>query len=72
VATGKEATNAHPYLKSKGVHAYGLRLLSDALLVPLFDTAEIIHECSSSMPNGDKMFKTGTVSWGTTSPLASR
>lgn len=66
---GKEATNAHPYLKRKGVHAYGLRLLRDSLMVPLFDTAELIHGMQFIGPNGDKMFKTGTVKLGHYFPI---
>lgn len=66
---GKEATNAHPYLKRKGVHSYGLRLLRDSLMVPLFDTAELIHGMQFIGPNGDKMFKTGTVKLGHYFPI---
>ncbi|MBM4313717.1 MAG: hypothetical protein FJ122_07315, partial [Deltaproteobacteria bacterium] len=65
----KEATNAHSYLKRKGVHAYGLRLLRDSLMVPLFDTAELIHGMQFIGPNGDKMFKTGTVKLGHYFPI---
>ena len=66
---GKEATNAHPYLKRKGVHAYGLRLLRDSLMVPLFDTAELIHGMQFIGPNGSKRFKTGTVKLGHYFPI---
>ncbi len=66
---GKEATNTHPYLKRKGVHAYGLRLLRDSLMVPLFDTAELIHGMQFIGPDGDKMFKTGTVKLGHYFPI---
>lgn len=66
---GKEATNAHPYLERKGVRAYGLRLLRDSLMVPLFDTAELIHGMQFIGPNGDKRFKTGTVKLGHYFPI---
>ena len=66
---GKEATNAHPYLKRKGVHAYGLRLLRDSLMVPLFVTAELIHGMQFIGPNGSKRFKTGIVKLGHYFPI---
>lgn len=66
---GKEATNAHPYLKRKGVHAYGLRLLRDAIMVPLYDTARNIHGMQFIGPDGDKKFKVGTAKQGHYFPI---
>lgn len=66
---GKEATNAHPYLKRKGVHAYGLRLLRDAIMVPLYDTARNIHGMQFIGPDGEKKFKVGTAKQGHYFPI---
>ncbi len=66
---GKEATNAHPYLKRKGVHAYGLRLLRDSLMIPLYDTARTIHGMQFIGANGDKKFKVGTAKQGHYFPI---
>lgn len=66
---GKEATNAHPYLKRKGVHAYGLRLLRDALMVPLYDTARTIHGMQFIGADGEKKFKVGTAKQGHYFPI---
>jgi len=66
---GKEATNAHPYLKHKGVHTYGLRLLREALMVPLYDTDGTIHGIQFIEPNGEKKFKLGTTKQGHYFPI---
>lgn len=66
---GKEATNAHPYLKRKGVHAYGLRLLRDSLMVPLYDTTRAIHGMQFIGADGDKKFKVGTAKQGHYFPI---
>lgn len=66
---GKEATNAHPYLKRKGVHAYGLRLLRDSLIVPLYDTARAIHGMQFIGADGEKKFKVGTAKQGHYFPI---
>jgi putative DNA primase/helicase len=66
---GKEATNVHPYLKRKGVHAYGLRLLRDAIMVPLYDTARNIHGMQFIGPDGEKKFKVGTAKQGHYFPI---
>jgi putative DNA primase/helicase len=65
----KEAANTHPYLKRKGVHAYGLRLLHDSLMVPLYDTALTIHGMQFIGTNGDKKFKVGTAKQGHYYPI---
>jgi putative DNA primase/helicase len=59
-AKAKDATNANPYLKRKGVNAYGLKSFKDALLVPVQDTNGIIHGLQFIAPDGSKNFKTGT------------
>ncbi|MFN7755715.1 MAG: DUF927 domain-containing protein [Holosporales bacterium] len=40
----------HPYLKRKGVQPHGLRLLGTALLMPLRDTAGMIHTHQRILP----------------------
>jgi len=40
----KPATDDHPYLRAKGVHAYGLRALRDQLMVPARDADGRLHE----------------------------
>jgi putative DNA primase/helicase len=59
-AKAKNATNDNPYLKSKGVNAYGLKAFGENLLVPLQDMAKIIHGLQFISPDGTKKFKTGT------------
>lgn len=66
---GKEATSTHPYLKRKGVQAYGLRLLRDSLMVPLYDTAKTIHGMQFIRPDGEKKFKIGTAKQGHYFPI---
>ena len=58
------ATDAHPYLKRKGVKAYGLRLHNDSLMVPLYDTAQTIHGIQYIRSDGDKIFKVGSDTQG--------
>lgn len=53
------ATNAHPYLKRKRVHAYGIRQLRDMLLVPARDVSGTLHTLQFISPNGTKRFLTG-------------
>lgn len=60
----KDATDSHPYLKKKGVHAYGLKLMKDSLLLPLYDSAGIIQGIQFIQPDGSKTFKTGTAKQG--------
>lgn len=56
----KDAMNGHPYLKRKGVYAYGLKAFKDSLLVPVQDLAGTIHGLQFIHPDGSKKFKTGT------------
>lgn len=55
----KPATNAHPYLKRKGVHAYGIRQLRDMLLIPARDVNGTIHTVQFISADGSKRFLTG-------------
>jgi putative DNA primase/helicase len=58
--TAIDATNENPYLKNKGVNAYGLKSFEDTLLVPVQDMAGTIHGLQFIAPAGSKKFKTGT------------
>lgn len=46
----------HPYLSAKGVKAYGLRVSGNLLLVPLRDTAGMLHNLQTIAPDGSKRF----------------
>jgi len=56
----KDATNDHPYLKRKGVNAYGLKTFKDSLIIPVQDMAGTIHGLQFIKQDGSKKFKTGT------------
>lgn len=58
-AIARPATDAHPYLGAKRVHAYGIRQLGERLLVPLRDTEGTLHSLQFIGPDGDKRFLTG-------------
>lgn len=62
--TAKEANHHHPYLKAKGVSAYGLKAYKDSLIVPVRDMAGAIHGLQFIQPDGGKKFKTGTAKEG--------
>lgn len=55
----KPATDDHPYLRAKGVHAYGLRALRDQLMVPARDADGRLHTLQFISPDGGKRFLTG-------------
>ena len=65
----KDATDSHPYLQKKGVHAYGLKVMRDSLMVPLYDTTGIILGIQFIQPDGSKTFKTGTAKQGSYFPI---
>lgn len=65
----KDASDNHPYLKKKGVHAYGLKAMRDALLVPLYDTAGVMQGMQFIQPDSSKTFKTGTAKQGSYFPI---
>lgn len=58
-AGAKPATDDHPYLRAKGVHAYGLRALRDQLVVPARDVDGRLHTLQFIGPDGSKRFLTG-------------
>ena len=55
----KPATDDHPYLRAKVVHAYGLRALRDQLIVPARDADGRLHTLQFIGPDGGKRFLTG-------------
>lgn len=55
----KPATDDHPYLRTKGVHAYGLRALRDQLMIPARDADGRLHTLQFIGPDGSKRFLTG-------------
>ena len=50
---------AHPYLISKGVHAYGVKVEGEALLIPMRDTAGTLRSLQLIDPEGGKRFHPG-------------
>ena len=57
--TARPATNAHPYLERKGIHAIGIRRLRDMLLIPARDAAGVLHTLQFIGADGAKRFLTG-------------
>lgn len=58
-ARAHPATNAHPYLKRKRIHAYGVRQLRDMLVIPARDVNGRLHTLQFISPDGSKRFLTG-------------
>jgi len=56
----EDASNEHPYLKTKGVNSYGLKIHKDSLMVLLQDMGGTPHGMQFIKPDGIKKFKTGT------------
>lgn len=52
----KPAPDKHPYLVKKGVRNHGLRLHMGALVIPLRDTAGVIHSLQFIDDEGQKLF----------------
>ncbi|SMB28629.1 conserved protein of unknown function [Sterolibacterium denitrificans] len=55
----KLATNNHPYLRRKGVNAYGLRQLRAQLVIPVRDASGALCSLQFISPEGDKRFLSG-------------
>lgn len=59
-ANAVPATDDHPYLVKKQVKAHGLKMMGDALLVPIKGIAPAeLRGIQFIKPDGDKVFKTG-------------
>lgn len=55
----KLASNDHPYLRRKGVNAYGLHQLRAQLVIPVRDAAGALCSLQFISPEGEKRFLTG-------------
>jgi putative DNA primase/helicase len=55
----KLASNDHPYLRRKGVNAYGLHQLRAQLVIPVRDASGALCSLQFISPEGDKRFLTG-------------
>lgn len=58
-AVARPATNAHPYLQAKAVHAYGIRQLRDRLVIPARDASGELHTLQFIGADSTKRFMTG-------------
>jgi putative DNA primase/helicase len=58
-ARARPATNAHPYLRKKGVGAYGIRQLRELLLIPARDANGELQTLQFIGPDGAKRFLSG-------------
>ena len=67
--SAKPATNTHPYLERKGVHAYGIRALRDQLMIPARDADGTLWSLQFIGPDGSKRFLTGGRKRGCSSRL---
>ena len=54
----------HPYLIAKQITPYGAKQLNESLLLPVRDAGGILHGLQFIMPDGTKVFKTGTTVTG--------
>ncbi len=55
----RPATDDHPYLRKKAVHAYGIRQLGENLIIPLRDSTGRLRSLQFITPGGEKRFLTG-------------
>ena len=49
----------HDYLTRKGVQPHGVKIEGDKLLIPMRDTAGMVHSLQTIAPDGTKMFMSG-------------
>lgn len=59
VRVARPATDDHPYLTSKGAHAYGILQLRNMLMIVARDTSGTAHTAQFIGPDGNKRFLTG-------------
>jgi len=57
---GRDVDAKHPYIVAKGIKPYGARQLKESLLIPVRDSAGILHGLQFIGPDGEKKFKTGS------------
>src|SRR5205807_3004433 len=53
------APSNHPYLATKGISAHGLRFDHDELVVPMYDSAGVLHNLQFIAADGAKNFLFG-------------
>ena len=54
-----EPALSHPYLAGKAIQPHGVKALDDKLLVPMRDTARILHSLQTIALDGSKLFHPG-------------
>jgi len=57
----QDATQAqtHPYLSTKGIKAHVARINGDVLMIPVYDSTDMIQSLQTIAPDGSKRFMTG-------------
>lgn len=55
----RPANDDHPYLRAKGVHAFGIWLLRNMLMIPAHDATGTVHTAQFIGPDGTKRFLSG-------------
>ncbi len=58
-AAAAPAPADHPYLARKGIKPHAVKVEGEALLIPLRDTAGMLHSLQAIGPEGDKRFQPG-------------
>lgn len=58
---GSHLCTQHDYPTRKGVQPHGTRIEGDKLLIPMRDTAGMVHSLQTIAPDGTKMFMSGRV-----------
>jgi putative DNA primase/helicase len=61
---GRAVELTHPYLATKGIKPHGLKQRRDSLLVPVRDSAGVLHGLQFILPDGTKRFTAGTAVTG--------
>jgi putative DNA primase/helicase len=61
---GRDIAVDHPYIVAKSIRPMGIRQIKNMLMVPVRDTAGLLHGLQMIMPDGTKKFKTGTAVGG--------
>lgn len=58
------ANDDHPYLQRKKVKAHNIKMRNGELLIPVRDTASVVHGLQKISADGTKLFLTGTAKSG--------
>jgi putative DNA primase/helicase len=54
-----DPATAHPYLTMKGIQPHGVKTFGDKLLIPMRDTAGVLHSLQTIASDGSKLFHPG-------------